>query len=206
VELKENTMSEAILTQPSVTIGEFDAFLEGQQDERSWELVAGRIVAMTNPTEVHEQIASNIGAPLKLAMDPKGCRVYQGGIGVQRSDNERGIDRPRPDVLVRCGRLGMRNFVTDPLVVVEVLSPSTMDVDRGDKLRFYKALPTLRHIVLVYQDQMRVEHYRKTDIGWELESLTQPDDHLQLEAVAFESSFERIYFGVEPTNVHRLAR
>ncbi len=198
-------MSEAILTQLPVTIGEFDAFLDGQQDDRSWELVAGQIVAMTNPTEVHEQIASNIGAPLKLAMDPKGCRVYQGGIGVQRSDNERGIDRPRPDVLVRCGRLGTRNFVTDPLVVVEVLSPSTMDVDRGDKLRFYKALPTLRHIVLVYQDQMRVEHYRKTDIGWELESLTQPEEFLRFEAVTFEIALEHVYFGVELNNIRRLS-
>lgn len=198
-------MSEAILTQPPVTIGEFDAFLDGQQDDRSWELVAGRIVAMTNSTEVHEQIASNIGAPLKLAMDPKGCRVYQGGIGVQRSDNEQGIDRPRPDVLVRCGRLGTRNFVTDPLVVVEVLSPSTMDVDRGDKLRFYKALPTLRHIVLVYQDQMRVEHYRKTDMGWELESLTQPEEFHRFEVVAFEIMLEHVYFGVELNNIRRLS-
>ena len=57
-------MSEAILTEPLVTIGEFDAFLESQQDDSLWELVAGRIVAMTNPSEVHEQIASNIGAPL----------------------------------------------------------------------------------------------------------------------------------------------
>jgi Uma2 family endonuclease len=205
VGLKEKAMSEAILAQPPVTIAEFDTFLDVQQDDRSWELVAGRIVAMTNPTELHEQIASNIGAPLKLAMDPKGCRVYQGGIGIQRSDNEQGIDRPRPDVLVRCGRLGTRNFVTDPLVVVEVLSPSTMDVDRGDKLRFYKALPTLRHIVLVYQDQMRAEHYRKTDMGWELESLTQPDEFLQFEAVTFEIMLEHVYFGVDLNNIRRLS-
>ena len=82
-------MSEAILTEPSVTIAEFDAFLDAQQDDMPWELVAGRIVAMSNPTEDHEQIAGNIGAPMKLAMDPKGCRVYQGGIGIQRSDDAR---------------------------------------------------------------------------------------------------------------------
>src|SRR3979409_1352074 len=79
------TMSEAILTEPPVTVTAFDAFLDAQQDDSLWELVAGRIVAMTNPTEVHEQIAGNIGAPLKLAMDPKGCHVYQCGIGFHRS-------------------------------------------------------------------------------------------------------------------------
>jgi Uma2 family endonuclease len=198
-------MSEAILTEPSVTIAEFDAFLDSQQDDSSWELVAGRIVAMTNPTEVHEQIASNIGAPLKLAMDPVGCRVYQGGLGIQRSDNEQEINRPRPDVLVRCGRVGTRNFITDPLVVVEALSPSTIDVDRDDKLRFYKAQPTLRHIVLVYQDQMRIERYRKTDEGWPLEVLTEPDDLLNFEAVRFNIKLEQVYFGVELDNVRRLA-
>ena len=189
-------MSEAILTEPSVTIAEFDSFLDAQQDDSPWELVAGRIVAMTNPTEVHQQIASNIGAPLKLAMDPKGCPVYQGGIGVQRSDLPNGTDRVCPDVLVRCGRVGTRNFITDPLVVVEVLSPSTIDVDRGDKLRFYKAQPTLRHIVLVYQDQMRIEHYRKTDEGWPLEVLTDPDDLLNFEAVRFNIKLEQVFLAL----------
>ena len=198
-------MSVAILTEPSVTIAEFDVFLDSQQDDSLWELVAGRIFAMTNPTEVHEQIASNIGAPLKLAMDPIGCRVYQGGLGIQRSDNQQEINRPRPDVLVRCGRVGTRNFITDPLVVVDVLSPSTIDVDRGEKLRFYKAQPTLRHIVLVYQDQMRIEHYRKTDEGWPLEVLTEPDDLLNFEAVRFNIRLQQVYFGVELDNVRRLA-
>lgn len=198
-------MSEAILTEVPVTVEEFEAFLEGQQDDSDWELVAGVIVAMTNPTEVHQQIASNIGAPLKIGMDPKGCHVYQGGIGVQRSSLPSGTNRTRPDVVVRCGRVGTRNYITDPLVVVEVLSTSTIDVDRGGKLAFYKALPTLRHIALVYQDQMRVEHYRKTDLGWEMETLTQPDDVLLFEALAFEMKLEQVYFAVEPTNIHRLA-
>ena len=197
-------MSEAVATEPLVTAAEFEEFLDSQQDDSLWELVAGRIVAMTNPTEVHEQIAGNIGAPLKIAMDPKGCRVYQGGIGVQRSDTTTTTNRTRPDVVVRCGRLGTRNFITDALVLVEVLSPSTIDIDRGQKLQFYKGLPTLRHVALVYQDQMRVEHYRRTDLGWEFETLTHAEDILLFDALGFTITLDRIYFGVEPTNVHRL--
>jgi Uma2 family endonuclease len=205
MELTEGTMSEAIHTDAVVTVARFDAFLDSQVDDSLWELVTGRIVAMTNPTEVHEKIASNIGAPLAIAVDPARCHVYQGGIGVQRSDLPSDTYRTRPDVVVRCGRLGTRNFITDALVVVEVLSPSTIDVDRGEKLRFYKSLPTLRHIALVYQDQMRVEHYRKTDLGWEFETLTHADDSLLFDALAFAITLDRVYFGVEPTNVHRLA-
>lgn len=193
-------MSEARLLDPAVTIEGFDAFLEAQRDGSRWELVWGRIVAMTNPSEDHEQIVSNIGAPLKLAMDAIGCRTFQGGIGVQRSEETRGTNRLKPNVVVRCGpRVGRQNYVVDPLIVVEVLSPSTMDLDRGDKLRFYKALPTLRHVALIYQDQMRVEHYRKTDEGWPSEVLTFPEDMLCFEAVRFEIGLGRIYSGAEPT-------
>ncbi len=189
-------MSEAVQAEPAVTIAEFDAFLEAQQDDALWELVAGRVVAMTNPTETHEQIAGNIGAPLKLAMDAKGCRAFQGGMRVQRSDRSDALDKPRPDVVVRCGPFHGRTYITDPLLVVEVLSPATIDIDRGDKLRFYKRLPTLRHIALVYQDQMRGEHDRKTDTEWATEVLTRSDQSLRFEAVGFELPLERVYFGV----------
>lgn len=199
-------MSEARLVAAPVTIADFEAFRDARQDDALWRLVAGRIVAMTNPTEDHEQIASNIGAPLKLAMDAIGCRVYQGGIGVQPSDSSEGTDRTRPDVFVRCGRSGGRNFITDPLVVVEVLSPSTMDVDRGVKLQFYKAQPALRHVVLVYQDQMRAEHYLRMDTDWELEVLTEPEEMLSFEAVPFSLATHQVYFGVDISNVRRLAR
>jgi Uma2 family endonuclease len=151
---------------------------------------------MTNPTETHEQIAANIGAPLKRAMDARGCRTYQGGMRVQRSDDPRETDKTWPDVVVRCGAVGTRNFITDPLVLVEVLSPTTIDIDRGPKLDFYKSLPTIRHIALIYQDQMRVEHYRRGEQGFELDVLKRPEEILHLEAVDFRIDLARVYFGV----------
>jgi len=191
-------MSEALLLDdPPVTIAQFDAFLDGQADDRPWELVAGRIIGMTNPNQVHEQIVSNVGARLKRAADSRGYQAFFGGMPVQRSESRTAIDKPRPDLLVRCGQLQRLGFVMDPLIVVEVLSPSTMDVDRGEKLRFYKRLPTLVHIALVYQDQMRAEHYRRVDTGWELEVLTNPSDVLVFEAIACDVPLADAYFGVE---------
>lgn len=129
-------------------------------------------------------------------MDARGCRTYQGGIRVQRSDDPSDTDKTRPDVVVRCGAVGSKTYVTDPLVAIEVLSPSTIDVDRGPKLDLYKSLPTVRHIALVYQDQMRVEHYRRGEQGFELEVLKRPEEVLYLEAVDFRIDLARIYFGV----------
>ena len=123
-------MATALRRAEPVTIEAFDTFVEAQADTVMFELVEGVIVMMTNPTETHEQIAGNIGAPLKLAMDGRGCRTYQGGMRVQRSDDPKDTDKMRPDVVVRCGPAGGGTFITDPLVVVEVLSPSTMDHDR----------------------------------------------------------------------------
>jgi Uma2 family endonuclease len=187
---------------PSVplTIADFDAFVAAQADGWQFELVSGDILMMSNPTETHEQIAGNIGAPLKLAMDKRACRTYQGGMRIQRSADPKGTYKAKPDVLVRCGPAGTGTFITDPLVVVEVLSPTTMDTDRGRKLDFYKSLPTLRHIALIYQDQRRVEHYLRIDSGWQLEVLTGGDASLAFEAVDFAISLDQVYFAAVPGN------
>jgi Uma2 family endonuclease len=177
-----------------MTIAEFDAFTDGLLDDREFELVNGELAMMVNSTETHEQIAGNIGAPLKLAMDRRGCRTYQGGMRVQRDHDSTARDKYLPDLLVRCGARENRTYVTDPIVIVEVLSPSTIDHDRGTKLPFYKDLPSVAHIVLAYSDQMRVEHYSRTQDGWRLDVLTRPEQSLALDAVEFAIDLSQIYF------------
>lgn len=189
-------MPTALRLPEPVTIEEFDAFVTAQADTAIFELVDGVIIMMSNPTETHEQIASNIGAPLKLAMDARGCRTYLGGMRVQRSDNTRDGDKTKPDIVVRYGPRAAGTYITDPLIIVEVLSPTTMDIDRGRKLEFYKSLPTVRHIVLAYQDQMRVEHYRRSEHGFDLEVLITAASTLTLEAVDFQIDLARVYFDV----------
>ena len=188
-------MADAAQDLRNLTIEDFDRLMENDHTERDFELIDGELFMMTNPTEAHEQIASNIGARLKLAMDRKGCRTYQGGMRVQASDDSTGHDKYKPDVVVRCGsRDNRRTYITDPVIVIEVLSPSTMDHDRGVKLRFYKSQPSLQHIVLAYSDQMRIEHYRRGPEVWEFTALIRPEDILSLDAVGFQISLEDIYF------------
>ncbi len=87
----------ALRQNATMTIEAFDAFVAAQADTVMFELVDGDLVIMSNPTETHEQIAANIGAPLKLAMDARGCLTYQGGMRVQRSDILREADKTRPE-------------------------------------------------------------------------------------------------------------
>jgi Uma2 family endonuclease len=193
---KEDDVMAETAEKIEMTIPEFDAFVEGVAEGKNFELFDGRPLLMSNPNETHEQIASNIGANLKLAMDKRGCRTYQGGMMVQASANSTGRDKFRPDVVVRCGPSGNNTFITDAIVVVEVLSPSTIDRDRGPKLEFYKNLPTMQHVVLAYADQMRVEHYFRVENGWEMTVLPMPESILELDAVEFSMDLEAIYFDV----------
>ena len=78
-----------------------------------------------------------------------------------------------------------------------MLTPSTIDYDRRPKLDFYKVVPTMTLIVLVYQDQMRVEHYQRTPSGFELHALKKPEDQLAFESLGFEIDLSSVYFGVE---------
>ena len=189
-------MSHARAAEPPVTIAEFDAFVAAQSDDGTvWELVDGEILAMTNPNDDHGQIAMTLGAALRAAADAQGCRVNIGGIRVQAADDGEGTNKTIPDIAVRCGaRLG-RNWITDPVMVVEILSPSTMDYDRGAKLAFYKSLPTLADIVIVYQDQLRVEHYSRITDGWTMAALTQGNNELVLTGLTFALPLRLLYAG-----------
>ena len=189
-------MPTALRRSEPVTIEAFDGFVAAQADATLFELVEGVIVMMTNPTEVHEQITANIGAPLKLAMDPRGCRTYQGGIRVQRSDDSRDTDKPRPDIVVRCGAVGSKTYITDPLVVVEVLSP--VDDRRRSRpqarlLQVAADRPPYR-FRLSGSDEGRALPPREQ--GFELEVLTRPEDVVHFEAVEFRIDLARIYFDV----------
>ena len=178
------------------TIADYEAFIASQPDNTRWELVAGVIVMMTNPTGNHGQITMNVAMPLKAAMDPAGCRTYAGSMRVQSSEQRSAGDATVPDIVVHCGPDRNRTFITDPVVIVEVLSRSTFDLDRGLKLIFHKSLTTLQHIALIYQDQMRIEHYFRGEDGWIVDVITKPSDRLFFSRIGVSVDLDAIYFDV----------
>ena len=189
-------MSDTRAVHHAMTLADYEAFVATRPDDERWEMVGGVVEMMTNPTGNHGQIAMNIAMPLKAATDAAGCRTYAGSMRVQNAEKREAGDATIPDVVVHCGSDRNRTFVTDPLIIVEVLSRSMMDHDRGPKLAFYKTLPSLRHIALIYQDQMRVEYYYRTEEGWYLESLTRAGQSLGFDDLDFTISLETVYFDV----------
>ena len=184
-----------------ITIDAFLALLDRCPETERWELVDGFVVTlMTRPTPSHGIVGLNIASALKAAVRPRGCWAIP---DVLVRHAERDDMTVAPDVLVRCGPEA-KNIapIDDPLIVVEVLSPSTMAYDRATKFAFYQSIPTVAHIVLAYQDERRVEVFSRSaanDDGtadWSYTALTHPAAVVALPALGFAMTVADVYDGV----------
>lgn len=100
-----------------------------------------------------------------------------------------------PDIVVDCGPVAGRE-ATEPLAVIEVLSPSTEPDDRGRKWKGYRRLPTLRGYVLVAQDRMSVELFARDGDAWRWRELSEPDAVLELPGLDVGVALRDLYEGV----------
>jgi Uma2 family endonuclease len=103
-----------------------------------------------------------------------------------------------PDVVVVCDEPQFEDAHVDtllnPTLIVEVLSPSTEDYDRGTKFEHYRTLPSLQEYLLISQDKIHVVHYLKQpDATWVLSETTRQEDHIQLPSIVCDLSVAEIY-------------
>lgn len=138
-------------------------FLEWERRQESrWELVDGLALAMVGGTADHNTIVHNLVAALRSATRPGPCRVFAESMKVVVGDA-----LMYPDVVVTCTPVEPKeDIVREPVLVVEVLSRSTHEIDRGRKWLAYQRIASLRQYVLVSQDEPRVEAYARTPQGW----------------------------------------
>jgi Uma2 family endonuclease len=137
---------------------DFDHFLGlyGERDVRC-ELFEGEVFLMAGGSPSHSLLSLNAAFALKARFAPLGCTTYGSDVYLRRADDA--SNAMLPDAFVRCGPPLPKDqrFVGDPVIIVEVLSPSTMEYDRGEKLVRYTKIDSVQHIMLVYQDEHRVE-------------------------------------------------
>lgn len=184
-------------TQPRITPEEYLA-LERKAQYKS-EYLNGEIFAMSGASREHNLISMNIGATLHGQLRERPCEVYSGDMRVQV--------RPTglytyPDVVVVCGEPRFADAELDtllnPTLIVEVLSPSTEDYDRGTKFEHYRTLTSLQEYVLVAQDRCHVVHYtRQADNTWVLSETTRKDDQILLPSIACHLSLAEVYARVQ---------
>jgi Uma2 family endonuclease len=130
--------------------------------ETKSEYLDGRIYAMAGASLAHNTITMNLSREFGNRLRGGACRPFAGDLRVKVS--ETGL-YTYPDLLVVCGELRFdddaRDTLLNPTLIVEVLSPSTEQYDRGEKFAHYQHLESITDYVLIAQDRPRVEHFHK---------------------------------------------
>ncbi len=159
----------------------------------------GKIVAMAGASLEHNRIAGNVHAALHRALRTRPCDVFMSDLRVWIAPEKR---YTYPDVMVICGQPqfaeGRTDTVSNPKIIIEVLSESTAGRDRGDKFYAYWALDTFEEYVLIDQYRLRVEYFRRVDESlWEIRVYTKTEQALRLPALELEIPLNEIYRGVK---------
>ena len=158
------------------------------------EYIKGKIIPRSSSNRAHNLITGNILGELHTRLKGTECFVFA---------NEMRVSIPAaksyfyPDVGVVCEEPRFEDDAFDtllnPIILVEVLSPSTKDYDRGEKFTHYRQLTSLQEYVLVAQDQVHVEHYRRQEKQWILTDFQRLDDLLPLPSIQYELPLQEIY-------------
>lgn len=189
-------------TMPAIAIKVYsieDYLLQEEVAEYKSEYFDGQIVPMTGETTNHNQIAANIVAELIFAFKRKDFRVYIGDVRLWIP--ERRIFT-YPDVMVVQGDPtyfeNRKDTILNPMLIIEVLSPSTQSYDKEGKFAAYRTMPTFEEYVLVSQSQIYGERFVKTgDKTWLFQEYSQEDQQIVLESVEIALDFKDIYHKVD---------
>ncbi len=171
--------------------------LEEKAEYRS-EYENGEILAMAGGSLDHAQIISNINRLVgnKVAAN---CRSLTTDVKVRVESYRKFY---YPDVLVICGAVEFyqkrTDTITNPILIVEVLSDSTEAKDRGEKFAGYQSLETLQEYILVSQDKAKVEQFRREDGGtWKYQATIGLQSRVKFTSIEIELELNEIYQRVE---------
>ncbi len=184
-----------------MSVQEYLAF--ERESEIRHEYVDGEIFAMSGASRKHNRISWNIVAALDPKLRAGDCEGFVSDMAVQVSD----VKFTYPDVVVVCGEAELREeegveILLNPILIVEVLSSSTEDYDRGRKFAYYRGIPSLQLYLLVAQDRVHVERFERQASGlWLLYETDDPAEELELPAIGANLSLVDVYYrvpGIEP--------
>lgn len=166
-------------------------YLAGERDVafRS-EYVDGQIYAMSGASELHNTVSAELFGAI-LAKTPLECRAWQSDMKVVIRHSGKCFSY-YPDIMVACGTNDEDPYSrNNPILIVEVLSPSTKRTDLGEKFENYTQIPTLREYVIVSQDTPHLQIFRRRN-NWKVEYYY-AGDTFTLESVGLEMAVETVY-------------
>lgn len=185
------------VSKPFFTIEEYLA--HEQKVSHKSEYHNGEIFLMAGGSETHNAIVYNLAVEFRQVVRERKCRAYVSDMKVVVKEFDFST---YPDVTVVCSDVKFfenhEDAITNPTVLVEVLSNSTRVYDLTTKFKFYQALTSLQHYILVEQREvMVIHHYRLPDNKWGTELLTDLSATLTLSDVGVQIPLQLIYDNIE---------
>lgn len=172
--------------------------LERTSEER-FEFWDGEVFCMSGASQAHDRILVNCIVQLSAKLGTRGCRVFSSDMRIK-------VPSASPyryaDLSALCGearfeQIGGVDALTNPALIVEVLSPSTEAYDRVDKFTHYKSIPDFREYLLVAQHRPHVTHLFKQDDGtWIHNEANDLDSTIKLSSIDCELSLSEVYQGI----------
>jgi Uma2 family endonuclease len=163
--------------------------------EAKHEYYNGEIFAMSGASPQHVLIVTNLVGELRTQLKQGPCRVYSTDLRVKVSPT--GL-YTYPDVIVVCDPPefsdDQKDTLLNPVQIIEVLSESTGDYDRGGKFEQYRTIESFQEYLLIAQDRPHVEHYvRQPDSSWVLYETNSLEDTIQLRSVSCSLRLSEVY-------------
>ncbi len=162
------------------------------------EFVRGKIVAMAGASYTHNIITTNMSTALNNKLMDGSCMVMASDMRVKAPSTSSYF---YPDIVVVCDKPRFEDNTFDtllnPIIIIEVLSPSTKDYDRIDKFSHYQQLASLQEYILVSQDEVHVEHYMRHGTLWKPTEFRSIENVLSLTSIACELSLQDVYRQIE---------
>lgn len=178
-------------------------YLEGEKiSPAKHEFVDGEVYAMAGASDNHNRIVGELVTILSNHLRDSKCEPFFGDIKVRVAKNVYYY----PDVLVSCEETPEDSyFRNQPILIIEVISPSTEHIDRREKLLFYQQMPSVREYVVVDQHRMNVEvHRRQPNGGWITYYFNERSDIVELASVELSIPLPELYRRVQfPKNANR---
>lgn len=166
-------------------------YLEGEKlSEVRHEYIDGEVYAMAGATVRHYRLVKQLGNILDQHLQDTNCEAFI--VDMKTRANE--YIYYYPDAVVTCEELDdEQDYISQPTLIIEVLSPSTAAKDKREKLVAYKLIESLQEYAIVWQDELRVELHRRQNDGWLTFFYTQPEDEVEFASVNLQTTIAEIY-------------
>jgi len=190
--------------EPAVAYGKqkvsIEEYLEMEQSSiEKHEYYKGEIFAMSGAKMPHNSISKNLLGTLFTKLKGKKCQPYGSDVRIHIESNTLFA---YPDISIICDEVITRNNddfnVLNPVAIIEILSQSTKNYDRGEKFKLYRDIPTLKEYILIDSESIHIETFRLNEKNhWELEEYNFVTEELYVKGINEKILITDIYEGVK---------